>query len=597
MLWASPARAGMAEIPVTIAPPLLRAFFITELFNGPGAAAEVVDEADGCRHITLTAPELSVEGEKVVMWARVTMRAGVTLFNQCVTPVTWVGLIRVAQRPYLHDGEWKLRFISEESRLYNERRQPAMLSGLLYRFARKHVHAALDAVTVNLAPPVDDLKSLLDDFIPAERRALAARLAESLRPGAASVSPDGVRVTILAEIPEGAAPLSAERPLSGEELDRFEEGWERFDAYLANLVTALADRPLDGEDHAILLDTLLTMRYRFIDELARGAARDDFVREQFMESWQAMAPVFRKRLADGEGRSTLAYLSFFTAADALVALKRIGPALGIDISRDGLLRMARLAAGEGATLAYTGRADGGLRRALGLGPPLEESEIAPEMQDESALRLALRMIAGWLIPSAWAAPINRDELERWIAGKDDMDGHITRVRELLASAGARAASNGINGERAREFFLAVLAPLAWQESCFKQFKLVKGKAGYIRSYNNTSVGLMQVNERVWRGVYNPENLRWNIQYNARAGAEIASLYLTRYALPTAGEAALDDPGALAGLLYALYNGGPGERAKFPDRKARGKLYLSDQLFAEKWRWAAGGEWGETRQCF
>ncbi|MBI4828049.1 MAG: hypothetical protein HY804_04455 [Nitrospinae bacterium] len=564
MLWAAPVRAGRAEIPVTIAPPLLRAFFMEELFNGPGGAAEVVDEADGCRRITLTAPELSTEGARVALWARVTMRAGVTLFNQCVTPVTWEGLIQVMQRPSLQEGEWKLRFISEESRLYNERRQPAMLSGLLYRFARKHVHAALDAVTVNLAPPVDDLKSLLDDFIPAERRALAARLAESLRPGAASVSPDGVRVTILAEVPEGAAPVSGERPLSGEELARFEEGWERFDAYLANLVTALADRPLDGEDHAILLDTLLTMRYRFMDELARGAARDDFVREQFMESWQGMAPVFRKRLADGEGRSTLAYLSFFTAGDALVALKRIGPALGIDISRDGLLRMARLAAGEGATLAYTGRADGGLRRALGLGPPLEESEIPPEMQDESALRLAV---------------------------------HIMRVRELLAAAGGRAASNGINGERAREFFLAVLAPLAWQESCFKQFKMIKGKAGYIRSYNNTSVGLMQVNERVWRGVYNPENLRWNIQYNARAGAEIASLYLTRYALSTAGEAALDDPGALAGLLYALYNGGPGERAKFPDRKTRGKLYLSDQLFAEKWRWAAGGEWGEARQCF
>ena len=38
----------------------------------------------------------------------------------------------------------------------------------------------------------------------------------------------------------------------------------------------------------------------------------------------------------------LPFLSFITAADALKALDRLGPAAGLDISTDGLRRLARL---------------------------------------------------------------------------------------------------------------------------------------------------------------------------------------------------------------------------------------------------------------
>ncbi len=38
----------------------------------------------------------------------------------------------------------------------------------------------------------------------------------------------------------------------------------------------------------------------------------------------------------------LPFMSFITAADALKALDRLGPAAGLDISTDGLRRLARL---------------------------------------------------------------------------------------------------------------------------------------------------------------------------------------------------------------------------------------------------------------
>ncbi len=100
---------------------------------------------------------------------------------------------------------------------------------------------------------------------------------------------------------------------------------------------------------------------------------------------------------------------------------------------------------------------------------------------------------------------------------------------------------------------------AWQESCFRQFVLGNDDITYLRSYNQTSVGIMQINERVWRGIYDLQKLRWDIAYNAMTGCEILELYFNRYAMPWMNRQPDRDwdDGFLAGMLYAMYSGGPG----------------------------------------
>ena len=76
-------------------------------------------------------------------------------------------------------------------------------------------------------------------------------------------------------------------------------------------------------------------------------------------------------------------------------------------------------------------------------------------------------------------------------------------------------------------FPKVVLATAWQESCMRQFLIKKKKIVYLRSSNGSSVGVMQINERVWREIYDIDRLRWNIRYNARAGCEILDLYVTK----------------------------------------------------------------------
>lgn len=85
-------------------------------------------------------------------------------------------------------------------------------------------------------------------------------------------------------------------------------------------------------------------------------------------------------------------------------------------------------------------------------------------------------------------------------------------------------------------------------------------------------------------------------YNAEAGVEILALYLTRYALPKEDTIKSLDRDGLAGCLYAMYNGGPSQVHKFPERQKSGGLYKSDTLFKEKYQWVKNGEWDLLKIC-
>jgi hypothetical protein len=110
---------------------------------------------------------------------------------------------------------------------------------------------------------------------------------------------------------------------------------------------------------------------------------------------------------------------------------------------------------------------------------------------------------------------------------------------------------------------------------------------------------MQINERVWRGIYDQQSLQWDITYNARAGCEIVALYFKKYILRRMHRM---DPvpqwedKTFAGLLYAMYNGGPSQFFKYLKRLEKKDFYLSDRLFMEKYLHVANNEVEMVREC-
>src|SRR5207249_2486438 len=133
-------------------------------------------------------------------------------------------------------------------------------------------------------------------------------------------------------------------PLNPEELERWQAALERWDAFL---VFVIKDLGLAGGDPPVrseLFDLLLTSRHELLAALAAEPHPGvDPVRQLFLQTWDRLHAVVRHAALHGglEGRA-LRYATFLAAGDALAAVDAAGPSLGLEISADGLRRLARL---------------------------------------------------------------------------------------------------------------------------------------------------------------------------------------------------------------------------------------------------------------
>lgn len=625
---ASAARADDVTLPLTLDYPLLTALVMQSAFPGPDHAAVLLDEADGCRRVVLSNPVFKEASSQLTFEIHVFIRLGVTVLDSCFMPLEWEGTLVMQQEPVISD-QWILSFVTRTSSVYNKERKPAKIAGLIWDFANPPILDYLRKITLDLKAPVGDIRSLLLPLFPPDDAQRADRFLKSMRPGRPEVTPAALRVPILAELEK----VRREKPerviLTPEEKARFIESWETWDAFLVQAMTALGPKGLTSREQGLFLDTLLEMRYRFVRQLDREDQEKDMVREEFVNAWNRLSPVFRAHLIEGSTRSLLGYLAFLAGSDALVALDALGPGLGIEISRDGLIRLARLLIQEKpVSLAYSYALDQTLRETLGLGPPPIPSfplEGAPDdeelrVPEEDARREAfsLQRIAVVLegcvslfrrqtVPMAWAQDGARqqwrDNVKSWIVPrrKKGLLPYIARVRDLLCASLAQVLEKGGRSQVDQGFFRTLVLATAWQESCFRQFVVKKGIVTYLRSYNGTSVGLMQINERVWRGLYAEHSLRWDIHYNAMAGCEILKLYLTKYALKRVPipeeDAGPGDSNTLAQAVYAMYSAGPRAIEGFLKRSQQGSFTRLDRRFHEKIGWVKKEDWEKIARCY
>lgn len=615
--------AKIVTFPMTIDYTLLRSLVIYSVFRDVDETAVILNEGDGCRKITLARPLYSEENGLIRFETRVSVRMGSTVGANCVLPMEWEGIVVLFQRPVVRTGTWTLSFETEDSVVLTKDREPATVAGLVWDLVKLRVHDFLKAITVDLGPPVGEVRDVLVPLFREDSRERAEKMLGSLRPGSFKTTGDGLRLNILAELEEGPEERKVEEKetLSEETLKKFMDSWEVWDTYLVSILLSLSRQPLTEEDRQVLLTTLLEARYRFIEALSSGDP-GDFVREEFITSWKSLSPVFRHNLGDEPSRNLFRFLAFFTASDALEALDRVGSTLGIEISRNGWFHLIRLLTDEKDPLpAYDYAVSGKLRRVLGLGrapdfqgPAFDEEELDDDGSEEElpdngeegreAGRVWFALMTRLFFSPAWAGetaetPALDESIRKWIVRKSNLGEYMSQVRSLLMSQADEALKKSEIPKRYNDFYHDLVLSTAWQESCFRQFREKRKKISYLRSYNGTSVGIMQVNERVWRGLYDGKRLRWDIEYNALAGCRILDMYLFKYVLNRRDriekEVSLTDD-LIARMVYAVYNGGPSQVKKFTDRVKAGKFYDADELFNEKYEWVKKKDWEKIRKC-
>jgi hypothetical protein len=397
------------------------------------------------------------------------------------------------------------------------------------------------------------------------------------------VDDDGIGADVRFAVAPAGAPAPPATALSDAELERWQARWQQMDALLVLAVKHYAGATHLQALREALLEVLIESRYRLEDMLeATAAGAADPVRAWFLDSWRALAPVLRRIALEQPGEEPLLLFSALAAADALTALDELGPSIGLDISTDGLRRLARLLGGEDgdALLRYSGELD-----------PVLESLFRDTLRAPATTGWRLDL---WPFPRAIAAPADR--LDRWAPQRDELAEYLPEIATLLqTSVGEALAGRELAPAYARLFHDVVLAT-AWQESCWRHYVISDDRKLVPLRSGTGDVGLMQINERVWRGFYDQQRLRWDIRYNGSAGAEVLLDYLLRYALRKGEHQQPGGVDNLARATYAAYNGGPSRLTRYRDPSASAYGKKVDKAFWEKYREVAAGNELAVSRC-
>jgi hypothetical protein len=579
------AQPSVIAVPVSLDYPLLRHALVTQLFNSADGRMDILDDPSGCNRIMLSDPKIGAQQDKLKVVARVTAQLGLSVFGGCQELLKWQGTIASLSLPVIQPGGKSIKLDPQAIWLVDQAGQ-TISSGPLWEAGSQSIKPFLRRYVVDFTSYIESVGSFLPEVLP-QRSAEQLRSAVSrLTLGDIQVSPEKLEVSINLEIE--ALPAQPAQPapmLTEEELQSVEDRWQMMDALLVGAIKQYASVTQLQSLRESLLDILIDSRYRLIDALSQPPdSSNDSVRHWFIESWQSLGPVVRSIALEQPGQEPLLWFSVLAATDALYALDQLGPGMGLDISTNGLRHLARMinAAHPGDLLRYSEEVDPELQQLL-----QEKIQVTPGVPLVLQLQFSL-------FPRAHAADAGRD-LNRWVPTKTDLAQYLPIVSAALENIAGKVLQKNKLEQNYREVYQKIVLATAWQESCWRQYVVEKKRIEPLRS-GSGDVGIMQVNERVWRGFYDLQKLRWDIDYNITAGAEILLNYLVKYAVKKDEHRQSGGVSNLARSTYSAYNGGPRQVSRYRRSDVAPFHRKIDQLFWDKYQQVDAGRELNVAKC-
>ena len=586
LLPASCALAGRVEIPLRVPLETIRQALSAQL-TASASRPGVVYREGRCRYLSLDTPKLEAVDGELRLAGPGAAALGVELLGNCQNAAQWKGSMHFRLVPQI-DNAGRLRVRIVDSRLTDAGGGAAL--GFIWELSKRHVHPRLERFSYDLGASRTALLQLVRGAVPAQRAPELEAALGALRVLAPRVEAAAVVVPIAIEVPDAwlSAPTpvaASSAPLTEAELEALDTALQPWDAFIAYSVKQVA---LDSENSALrkrLFTLLLDSRYR-LAEILSGEARSagDPLRELFVEAWNELRAILADTQREGlPDASLLRYALFIDAGDALLALDRAAPGLGVAPSADGLRQLARnlRPAAAGDPLAYDWAVDPQLLRLFDV-----EEIVSTEPPRRSWLEL--------FIASAHAAGEGEQpELDRWVPKRDELDAYESRIGALLQKTAAAELQRARLAAPHDRIYRDMVPTTALIESCWRQYVVRAGKVTYLRS-TAASVGIMQVNQRVWRGFYDVQRLRWDTAYNARAGAQILLRYFKDYAIPYAEKSG--DASHVARAAYAVYNAGPRAVGRFAKNPPHPREARVDERLWTLYQGITSGGQADLRTC-
>jgi hypothetical protein len=603
-----PASATQISLPLRADIALVRQALLEQVYKEPGEQCTLEDDGTGCRMVRLYLPRVSTYKGRLRIMSSGSARLGKRENQQCRAHAEWKGSVAILAEPRIEPGARTLAFTIVETDFYDEQQKKAAVSAELRDAVAQGLQKSFAALRVDLTPQLQKILSLVSCFLP--QQDAVSRLSATVtlsRPRLFRES-IGVTVSMQTDVLARAEQRPALKDMVAQKIvEMRKHRLERWDAFLTFVIKTLARNNNPGPMRQALLGILLDARYAILEQLEPLPAQaQDPVPRLFARTWEQLKKIALQP-ARGTQQQERQRANFIAAVDGLAALAQQPQTTGFEVSDDGLRSLARVLepAGSVDPVRYDTAVDPELRSLLGFGDPLPPPQkgISLEHERTAAHNSMPRTCSGcalaaWFIADAFAAaePDTAAQLNGWVPSKKDLGKYLALVRSLLQGLGEQTLAKSGLEEKYHGMYRNLVFATAWQESCWRQF-IRKGDTVLPLKSGVGSVGLMQINERVWRGIYDQKGLMGDISYNGRAGCEILLHYLRDFALKKGEHLKAGGIDNLCRATYAVYNGGPSQlsRYRLPDTKQ--SLKKIDKAWWQKYQAVSAGRELEVAGCY
>jgi len=599
LLWSSSALAtGEVEIPLLAETVQVRAVIGSALELDESGQSTL--EVDQCNRLELSDLGVVPEGEQLAVSLALGATSGIRVLGACRGLAPWEGRLALRVTPRVVESGLAIEFVPDSIELSRPDGSLGLLSAAVQVLADVLVIPRMNSVRIDLAGPLNGLDEMIEQLLGPEREEQS--LVQRTRIARLATEEAGIRAWLAFQVQAIEADDQTPEPsLDATELAQWETIEDEFDGFLSMIISTLAHSTQSPDLRTELLATLLDTRHAIAEALTLDDPVSDPVRELFLTTWDRLRPLMSEleRLETPGLEVDFRLAAFMAGGDALQALDALGPDYGFEITRDGLRRLARLLLAEDAPASFTPlplEVDPAFRSLFGLDATEEPVSTTAELL--RGIAAGFHWAGSRLLPAAHADRITPAEALRGLVPRlATLDDYLALVASLLEEqTQAWLARNDRMPERMIERLDPLVRATAWKESCWRQLAGSTSDPQVLRSPVG-AVGMMQINGRVWRSVYDLDRLSDEVDYNVNAGIEILTHYMLDYAIRR-GEH--EQPGGDDNLIratYAAYNGGPSHLARYRNEETSARLRAIDDEFWRQYTSIKADQWPVISSCY
>lgn len=558
---------------------------------------------DPCNRVELSDMTVVTEDAQLSVGMALTATTGAYVLGACRGPKPWQGRLALKLTPQITESGLAIEFVPDSIELSRPDSTPGILTKPVQVIADALVLPRMNRMQIDLAGKLNSLDELIEQLLGSGRaQDEESSLIQRTHIARIQTEETGVRAWLAFQVravePDDQAP---EPIFDDSEFAQWQTLEDELDGFLTTIISALAYSTNSLSLRIDLLATLLDARHAIAEALTVDDPETDPVRELFLTTWDRLRPLMSEieRLETPGLEVDFRLAAFMAGGDALRALDALGPEYGFEITRDGLRRLARLLLAEAAPPSFTPlplEVDPEFRDLFGFDTSTETEFTTVKLTRQ--ITAGFRWAWSWLLPPVHADSIPPAEALRGLVPRlEILDSYLELVARLLEEqASAWLAKNDRLPDSMAERFDPLVRATAWKESCWRQFAGSPSDPQVLRSPAG-AVGMMQINARVWRNVYDLDRLVDEVDYNVNAGIEILTHYMVDYAIRRGEHEQSGGDDNLIKATYAAYNGGPSHLARYRREDTPSRLRAIDNEFWRQYMSIKTDQWPDISSCY